>query len=61
MESQTIYLPTCLPSLTFHKGKTIQDFDLNSADPNDLDLGKLLPFPFVANNTGRDSNRQELV
>lgn len=56
--SQTSYVPN-LPSLDFHKGKTIRDLDLNRADPNDSDLGVLLPCSFVDNNTGGESNRKE--
>ncbi|KAK1370220.1 hypothetical protein POM88_036312 [Heracleum sosnowskyi] len=59
LASQTSYMPTCLPSPDLHKGKTIRDLDLNRADPSDSDLGVLLPCPFVANNTGGESNRKE--
>lgn len=60
LASQTSYMSTCLPSLDFNKGKTIRDLDLNRADPNDSDLGVLLTCPFVANNTGKESNRKEM-
>lgn len=60
MASQTSYMPTCLPSLEFHRRETVRDLDLNRTDPNDSDLGVLLPCPFEANNTGRESNRKEM-
>ncbi|XP_017239175.2 protein EMBRYONIC FLOWER 1 isoform X2 [Daucus carota subsp. sativus] len=57
MASQLSHRPTSVPSLDFRKGKRIWDLDLNRADPDDSDLGVLLPCPFVGNNK---ANQKEM-